>query len=338
MEQPPEEYEMTTTTTTTTTSKELVLADDTFDVSVGQKFQPILACRLKPSFMPGVTNDKKISQPTIDTVRHDWSKLEISYDEKNVKVGAPDADGVVMAFGRFNVLNIETGEKFEARFVFKDKRALKSPVKKFANGGDTKFSVAVPLCMAHGPDAILFENLEHLQMKVYEALRCSRKVNEGGPGGLGWHNLNDQTQISGKPLLENISWQEGEGWYQILLKWDKMATGFEPGQLWNMTKQRAMRKNGAAKSLIAATAEPTTPDGFRVNTDEPQFYVANLLKGHGIDGTFAVTGWWANNRGDWGLTTSIRAMRVYPPESFESPLAELEVATASNQSQYDFDY
>lgn len=194
--------------------------------------------------------------------------------------------------------------------------------------GDNKIYVQVPVNENHPPDALVLQDAQALYNSLYAAMLSMKEIMDP-EAGLGWSKLMETGQVTGKRLFEDVAWKEGQGWHSIRLKWDRIAN-YEPGKLYNMTKENQVRTQGVNVH--------TTPDGYKVNLKERFFYVGNLKQGFGIDGTFAVPGFWADNLGNWGFMASIREMRVYKPESFESKLAKFNNLETDSKDTYDFDY
>lgn len=273
---------------------------------------------IKSSTTSSYDGNRPVSEPTIDE-NTPWNDSCACLDEKNI-LFTTNEKGVVMAIGKCYLLNEVTGDKVEPRFAVKDKRALKMGVSKFETKdgtGNYKLTLQLPLYTKHEADDQLLTNLMLFQGNVWRALSGSALLRDK----LGW-NLLQEEDILASPIAQDQSAFYGPGWYSIRIKWDKYKNGFEPGKLWNMTKTIPRRAKGAKG----------TSDGFYLNEETPNFSVYEVQKQHGIDGSFRVMTWWADSAGGWGLTASVASMRIFPKESFVSPLA-MVISNSESESK-----
>lgn len=270
---------------------------------------PILSvCRVKPTATAMPSSTLPTSEPTIDG-KMDWNKIELM---PFGKIGfLQREDGIKMAFGKIYLHWSDTGVDEEPRFAFRDVRALKYGVSSFdqEKGDSPKLSLAIPLNEKLEADAIMAHNMRMYQCKVFEFLRCNAEI----LNKLGWGSLSeDAFQVT--HVLKDVSPFHGPGAYEIRVKWEQYKTGKKLGKLYRMTTQQPRKKSKGGSSSSAKK--------WYISESNPMYNIFTVEAHNGIDGSFAASNFYATETGEWGITFSIRAMRIYPKEAFDCSLAK----------------
>lgn len=292
--------------------------DNTNTVST---IDPILGvCRVKPTASSMPSSATPISEPTIDGSMK-WSEIQLM---PSGKIGfLQRQDGVKMAFGKVYLHWNDSGVSEEPRFAIRDVRAMKYGVSKFedTNGGDPKISLAIPINEKLEADAVMANNMRMYQCKMFEFLRCNADI----LNNLGWGALNeDAFQVT--HVLKDVSPFHGPGAFEIRVKWEQFKSGMKPGKLFRMTTQLPRKRS---KGPSSSTKK------WYISESNPMYNIFTVEPGNGIDGSFSASNFYATDAGEWGITFSIRAMRIYPKEAFDCSLAKALLENGGDEEEED---
>jgi len=287
---------------------------------------------------------KVTSEPNMVHGFVDYSRMH-TYIVKSTYVSSTVA-GEDRVYGVLKV-DLGDGKPNDMRLAFKGIRGLLQKPSAFEGGN--QITMQIPLHGKHKPDADNIELLRIIQQYVWAEVYADENTRKL------WKHIYDKVaedckregitdeleiatremlSIQGSPFVRDDSTGTDDDLKSIRLKWIVFEHGHRPGKLWNMTKRKP--SNYKAKEGVP---EPS----FFPKESKPLIDPGDIDRGCGVDGSFKVDGWYAQQGGQWGISASIVSMRVFPGESYDNchagclpeKLQDVE-KTAGGYIDYDF--